>query len=141
MNPLKTVLDGTLGRVIDKLTDHFLPAKLSEKEREEFRLKARELVVKEVEQDIRVIEAVNQTMQAEARSEHWLQWSWRPIVGLTFSAVIINNYILIPLLAVFGLEGPEFTIPQELWSAMLVVLGVSAGTRGLEKWQRAKNRG
>ena len=136
MNPLKAVLDGTIGRVIDKLTDHFLPAKLSEKEREEFRLKAKDLVLKEIEQDIRVIEAVNQTMQAEARSEHVLQWIWRPIVGLTFSAVVVNNYILMPYLQVFGLQPIE--IPAYLWNTMLVLLGVAAGTRGLEKWQRAK---
>ena len=136
MNPIKAVLDGTLGRVIDKLTDHFLPAKLSEKEREEFRLKARELVVKEVEQDIRVIEAVNQTMQAEARSEHVLQWIWRPIVGLTFSLVIINNYVLMPYFQPYGLQPIE--IPPSLWNAMLMILGIAAGTRGLEKWQRAK---
>ncbi len=136
MNPLKAVLDGTLGRVIDKLTDHFLPKKLDEKEREEFRLRAKQLVLKEVEQDIRVIEAVNRTMQAEARSEHWLQWSWRPIVGLTFSVVIINNYVLMPYFKPYGLQ--PIDIPSSLWNAMLMILGIAAGTRGLEKWQRMK---
>lgn len=29
-------------------------------------------------------------------------------------------------------------LPGEIWSAMLVVLGVAAGTRGLEKWGRVK---
>ncbi len=136
MNPVKAVLDGTLGRVIDKLTDHFLPAKLDEKEREEFRLRAKELVLKEVEQDMRVIEAVNKTMQAEASSEHWLQWSWRPIVGLTFSVVIINNYVLLPYFQGYGLQ--PIDIPSSLWNAMLMILGIAAGTRGLEKWQRMK---
>jgi len=27
------------------------------------------------------LETVNKTMRAEATSEHWMQWSWRPLVG------------------------------------------------------------
>jgi len=83
-------------------------------------------------------EAVNATMQAEAKSEHWMQWSWRPTVGFTFAGVIINNYILLPYFASFGLK--PLDIPEGIWSAMLVVLGVAAGTRGLQKWQKEKNK-
>lgn len=81
-------------------------------------------------------QAVNQTMQAEAKSEHWIQYSWRPIVGLTFAGTIINNYILLPYFFTMGLKPVD--IPEGIWSAMLVVLGVAAGTRGLEKWQKEK---
>ena len=83
-------------------------------------------------------EAVNTTMQAEAKSEHWMQWAWRPTVGFTFAGVIINNYILLPYCASFGLK--PLDIPEGIWSAMLVVLGVAAGTRGLQKWQKEKNK-
>ena len=83
------------------------------------------------DKDNEVIKAVNDTMQTEAKSEHWLQWSWRPLVGITFSAVIINNYILLPYFAKAGLQAIQ--IPSEMWNAMLVVLGVAAGTRGWEK--------
>ena len=83
-------------------------------------------------------QAVNQTMQAEARSEHWIQYSWRPLVGLTFIGVIINNYILIPYAAALGLGVKVLDIPEGIWSAMLVILGVAAGTRGLQKWQAEK---
>ena len=83
-------------------------------------------------------EAVNATMQAEAKSEHWMQWAWRPTVGFTFAGVIINNYILLPYFASFGLK--PLDIPEGIWSAMLVVLGVAAGTRGLQKWQKEKNK-
>src|SRR3990172_6618228 len=40
------------------------------------------------------IESVNATMREESKSAHWIQFSWRPIIGFTFAAVIINNYIL-----------------------------------------------
>jgi hypothetical protein len=82
------------------------------------------------------METVNATMREEAKSEHWIQWTWRPLVGITFSSVIINNYILLPYLKKFGMLSID--IPAELWSTMLVVLGVAAGSRGLEKWQKAK---
>ena len=82
------------------------------------------------------LESVNATMRAEAASEHWLVWSWRPLVGYTFCVTIINNYALLPYFAKYGVQ--PIVIPGELWSAMLVVLGVAAGTRGLEKWQKAK---
>jgi hypothetical protein len=82
------------------------------------------------------MESVNATMREEAKSDHWLQWSWRPVVGYTFSLTIINNYIIAPYFIKYGILA--IVIPGELWSAMLVVLGVAAGTRGLEKWQKAK---
>ncbi len=83
-----------------------------------------------------LIKSVNTTMQAEAKSEHWAQWLWRPVVGFTFSAVIINNYILLPYFQGWGLAPIE--IPSGIWQAMLIVLGVAAGTRGLQKWEREK---
>ena len=136
MSPIGAIIKNGIGRVIDRLADHYLPPSLGEKEKEEFKLRAKELALKELELDIRTIEAVNQTMQAEARSEHWLQWSWRPLVGITFSLVIINNYVLMPYLASVGLK--PIDIPAHLWNAMLMILGIAAGTRGLEKWQREK---
>ena len=83
-------------------------------------------------------EAVNTTMQAEAKSEHKIVYSWRPIVGLTFCAVIVNNFILFPYLQAFGLQ--PIDIPDGIWNAMLVILGVTAGTRGWEKIERERSR-
>jgi hypothetical protein len=77
------------------------------------------------------IEAVNATMQAEAKSEHWAQWSWRPTVGFTFSGVIINNYILLPYFSKLGLV--PIVIPGELWTTILVVLGAASAGRSWEK--------
>jgi len=74
--------------------------------------------------------AINATMQAEAKSEHWLQWSWRPLVGLTFTLVILNNYVLMPYLSQYA---HPIDVPAGVWNAMLVVLGAAAATRGWEK--------
>lgn len=84
-----------------------------------------------------VIQAVNATMQAEAKSEHWAQWLWRPLVGFSFVGVVANNYILMPYLQ-HWLQ--PVVIPTEVWYAWLSVLGVTAGFRGLGKWQETKQR-
>ena len=90
------------------------------------------------EQESKQLESINATMREEAKSEHWAQWLWRPAVGFTFSGILINNYILLPYFAKYGFL--SLPIPGEVWSAMLVILGVAAGTRGLEKWQKEKSK-
>lgn len=96
-------------------------------------------LAKQVEQgnldvELASINAVNQTMQAEAKSEHWAQWAWRPTIGFTFAAVILNNFVLLPYLQPHVVA---IAIPAEVWTAMLVVLGASAATRGWEKAVKA----
>ncbi len=77
-----------------------------------------------------VITAVNETMQAEAGSQHWLQWSWRPCFGFTACGVLVNNYILLPYLKPVGIVPIE--VPSEVWIMIMAVLGVAAWTRGQE---------
>lgn len=86
--------------------------------------------------DAKQIESVNQTMREESKSEHIMQWSWRPTVGFTFCAVIINNYIIIPYLKAYGVLPIE--IQDDVWMAMLVILGAASAGRGLTKFQKAK---
>lgn len=78
-----------------------------------------------------IIASVNATMQAEARSEHWAQWAWRPTVGFTFAAVIINNYVLYGYLAPLGVV--KLVIPDQVWLAFGAVLGVAAWVRGRDR--------
>lgn len=83
-----------------------------------------------------VIMAVNQTMQEEAKSEHWAQWLWRPCFGFTACAVLINNYILLPYFAPLGVL--PIQVPSEVWIMIMAVLGVAAWTRGTEKIEAVK---
>jgi hypothetical protein len=87
--------------------------------------------------DAETIASVNATMQAEAKSDHWLQWAWRPIVGLTFSLVIINNYVLLPYFT--GVH--PIAIPDPMWLAMLTVLGAASYTHGQQMVEREKAQG
>lgn len=82
------------------------------------------------------LETVNQTMREEAKSEHWMQWSWRPAIGFTFCAVVFNNYIIMPYFKNMGLK--VIVIPDNVWTAILVILGAASAGRGLTKWQQAK---
>lgn len=78
-----------------------------------------------------ILTAINATMQAEAKSEHWMQWSWRPVIGFTFAATILNNYVLYGYFSKLGMV--QIIIPEGVWMAMLAVLGVSAYVRGRDK--------
>lgn len=75
--------------------------------------------------------SINATMQAETKSEHWMQWAWRPFFGFTGAAILINNYILLAYLAHFGVVA--IVVPAEVWIMIMAVLGVSAYTRGRDK--------
>lgn len=98
-----------------------------------------DLAKAEMDHNTAIIAAVNATMQAEAKSDSWLQKSWRPLFGLGTLAVIVNNYMLLPYFARLGLQ--PVTVPGEVWNVMLCVLGVAAMTRGVEKITAAYRNG
>lgn len=81
--------------------------------------------------------SVNETMQAESKSEHFMQWAWRPTVGFTFCAILINNYILLPYFPKLH----TIIIPTEIWMTIGAVLGVASLGRSATYWQREKNSG
>ena len=85
----------------------------------------------ELQASMQTIQAVNATMQAESKSNHWLQWAWRPLCGLTLAVMVFNNYVLLPYLGAYGVH--VIDIPDKVWQTLLAVVGVSALTRGAEK--------
>ena len=123
-----------VGKVIDRIG---LPAEKKAEIQLAMLNNTHEIEKLEVEFDTKLVEQVNQTMREEAKSEHFMQWSWRPVVGFTFSAILVNNYILLPYFAKYGVVA--ISVPGEVWAAMLVILGVAAGTRGWQKIVEAKN--
>lgn len=87
--------------------------------------------------------AVNQTMQAEGRSEHWMQWAWRPLWGIISAFAFLLVVILCGVLAIIGIVAGKaealVMIPQlvmaftGLFSIPGAILGVTAWHRGKEK--------
>jgi hypothetical protein len=71
------------------------------------------------------VQAVNQTMQVEAKSEKWPTYSWRPFCGFVFGISFFGVYFVLPLLKL-----PVPSIPFEAWAALGAVLGVASWFRG-----------
>ena len=71
------------------------------------------------------LQAVNTTMQAETKAEHWPSYSWRPFCGFVFGITFLGVYFVLPLAK---LSVPS--IPIEAWAAMGAVLGVASWYRG-----------
>jgi hypothetical protein len=134
------LLVGPLADLASNILKRVLPEKMSEEEKAKIELQFRlALLQADAEKDdaaAKLIESVNATMREEAKSEHWPQWSWRPTIGFTFAAVIINNYIALPYFAKFGVVA--LPIPDRVWEALLVILGAAAFTRGWQKTEEAK---
>jgi hypothetical protein len=75
--------------------------------------------------DTATIAAVNATMQAEAKSDHWPTYTWRPFCGFVFGVMFLGVYFVLPLCKL-----PVPVIPTEAWFAMGGVLGVASWFRG-----------
>lgn len=133
------LLNSTVGKVVGKLVDKYLPPTLSDKEKEEFKLKAMELALEEEKNIQTQMEIVNKTIQAEIVSGNWFVSSWRPICGYTVALLIINNFIAVPYFKAFGLNIVFIEVPPMVWSVLLAVTGISAFTRGWEKVEKVKN--
>ena len=83
--------------------------------------------------ELKELESAMNIIVAEAKSEHWIVAAWRPILMLTFTAIVANNYILYPYLSLFWDDAPVLTIPLEMWSLMKIGLGGYVVGRSVEK--------
>lgn len=82
----------------------------------------------ESQERINHITQVNLTMRAEAKSEHWPQWSWRPFNGFMFPLTMISVYVLLPILE---LDVPD--VPEWIWILWASILGVATMGRNRQK--------
>lgn len=98
-----------------------------------------------MQEDTKRIQSVNETMREESKSEHWMQWSWRPFNGFMFGITLFMNYAFPQIINMFirtlGTADKDGsfslliagTIPEFVFMAWASVLGVSAWHRGKEK--------
>lgn len=92
--------------------------------------------------------AVNETMRAEAQSEHWAQWSWRPFWGYTSALAFLFVCVLCCWLGFDAVKSKDMTalnmIPQLvasyglLFGTPLAILGVASLKRGQAKIEKIK---
>ena len=116
---------------------------------QEFALKFQTAVMShelaQMQENTKRIEAVNETMRAESKSEHWMQWAWRPFNGFMFGITLFMNYAFPQIINMFiramGTAGKDGTfalleageIPEFVFMAWASVLGVTAWHRGKHK--------
>lgn len=102
----------------------------SDEEKSEAKRKLLEL---EQQGELAKIAAASEVVKTEAKSEHWLTASWRPIIMLLFGVIIANNYILYPYLSLFFQEVPKLDIPPDMWQLLKIGLGGYVVGRSGEK--------
>ena len=93
----------------------------------------RKLIELQQSGELKQLEAQMSVVTAEAKSEHWLTSTWRPITMLTFVAIIANNYIIYPYLSLFWSAAPVLEVPDQLWSLLNIGIGGYILSRGGEK--------
>lgn len=74
---------------------------------------------------------------AEAKGESYLQRNWRPILMLTFVAIIANNYILAPYLQLLISINTTLPIPDQMWDLLKLGIGGYIVGRSVEKGIKA----
>jgi hypothetical protein len=78
--------------------------------------------------ETKLAEAQSKVIVAEAQGQSWLQRNWRPVLMLSFTAIVVNNYILAPI---FGT--PPATVPESMWTLMQIGVGGYIVGRSAEK--------
>jgi hypothetical protein len=103
--------------LVGKLIDRIFPDK-------EAQDKAKlELLALEQSGELQKIVAASEVVKAEAQSQHWITATWRPIMMLSFVAIIVNNYIVYPYLSLFWAEAPILDLPLQMWDLLKIGVG------------------
>ena len=81
----------------------------------------------------KLTEAKSNIIIAEAQGASWMQRNWRPTLMLTIVAIVANNYIVYPYLALLGLPAMPLELPEELFTLMQIGVGGYIVGRSAEK--------
>lgn len=85
------------------------------------------------------VAAVNTTMQSEAKAEHWLQWSWRPLNGYVLalgSLALVLGTIYLCVIAVLGKDLGVLNAIPTVVMAVTTALAVPGAVCGVTAWHR-----
>lgn len=90
-----------------------------------------------------LVQAVNKTMQEEAKSEHFLQWSWRPLNGYALaigSLFSVLGTIWLCYQAVIGKDPTALNALPALVTSITMVLAIPGAVCGVTAWHRGLNQ-
>lgn len=124
--------------VVGSVLDRVLPDTV-----EKDKVKA-ELQAQMLQHSASIEKAAADVVVAEAKGESWLQRNWRPVTMMSFVTIVVNNYIMVPWLNVFGLPAVALDIPPDMWSLLQIGIGGYIVSRGAEKgiktWRDGDNK-
>jgi len=93
-----------------------------------------ELVTKLAEAETAFAEMKSKVIQAEAKSEHFLTATWRPITMLVLVFIVANNFIFAPYFtALFSVKIPTLELTDGMWELLKLGLGGYIIGRSVEK--------
>lgn len=129
---ISDILDSTVGKVVDRLTDRLLPSQLGEKEREELKLEARRIAADE----LKAASDDSKSARALASAEAWPQAPyWTRVLTVThrpaWSYAALALFVWTVLAPYFG--SGEFSLSQVHSEIMQTVIIFYFGGRSLEK--------
>ena len=82
--------------------------------------------------EIEQVKAQSAIIIAEAKAG-WLTSNWRPMLMVTFMAMLINNYIVYPYTYDLDIGTKMLEFPPEMWSLLKLGVGGYIGGRTAEK--------
>lgn len=104
---------------------------------------ANALATKQLDSEVTAVQAINETMRAEAGSEHWQTYSWRPALGFAVAVNTVASSLLVLVAFALTMSGEE--VAANMIAALPGVLGALAAINatvlpvlGIASWYRGK---
>ena len=88
-----------------------------------------------------LVNAQGGVIKAEASSGSWMASNWRPILMLSFTAIIVVNYLVVPIAQWFGVHEMPLVLPPDMWDLLKIGVGGYIVGRSGEKIVRSLNQG
>lgn len=135
MGGLLTILAPILGDVVKKV----IPDKARHAEIE------REVKLALLDSSNTLEEQAGKIILAEAKSEHWITASWRPLLMLVIIAIVAMNYLMFPILNMILQPEVELMLelPDQLWNLLQIGVGGyvvgRSGEKIVHKWTNNSN--
>jgi len=132
-----------IGKVVEKvlgIVDQAVPDKdLREKLKSDIQTNLMQLDYSAFEKEI---DARAKIIVSESEGQSWLQRNWRPILMLVIVAIVANNYLIFPYLALFTDKAVLLELPEKLFNLMAIgVGGYVLGRSGEKIMKTFKNGG
>ncbi|KKL84966.1 hypothetical protein LCGC14_1959450 [marine sediment metagenome] len=95
--------------------------------------------------DTERLKAINTSMQFESKSEHWMQYSWRPAIGFAValqcgSLGLAFSYLIFKVASGDPFPPNMLMNLSSVMAAMMGLFGLEAGILGIASWKRGDEK-